>query len=186
MSFNVGLHESQTPLLVSPYENFIFTVSTQTFAVQSGNGYPGQGGCFYGKEGRCFVSQYRVVYVAKQVQAGENAQKSCSIPFYAIREWKFHVDYFGKKTWHGLVNPIQGGGLVGIGSFQLRFASHGFEEFQRHLQPLLVQSRDLYEKIAAIETPSILMVPAASSENTQHSQAYYSSKEPFTIYKMVE
>lgn len=27
----------------------------------------------------------------------------------------------GKKTWRGHVNPIQGGGLLGIGFFQLRF-----------------------------------------------------------------
>ena len=72
-------------------------IKLELTALVSPSGYPGQGGCFYGKEGRCFVSQYRVVYVAKQVQAGENAQKSCSIPFYAIREWKFHVDYFGKS-----------------------------------------------------------------------------------------
>lgn len=57
------------------------------------SGYPGQGGCFYGHEGRCFVSQYRVVYVSDT--PGYTAYRSFSLPFYCIRDWGFHVSLFG-------------------------------------------------------------------------------------------
>lgn len=57
------------------------------------SGYPGQGGCFYGHEGRCYVSQYRVVFVSDT--QGYTAYRSFSLPFYCIRDWSFHVSIFG-------------------------------------------------------------------------------------------
>ncbi|KAL3665894.1 hypothetical protein V7S43_009314 [Phytophthora oleae] len=120
MSINVQLHEGQVPYLVSPYENFFFLIDHVKLTVESGNGYPGQGGCFYGGEGRCYVSQYRLVFVADA--AGEDAAyRSFSLPFYGIRDWNFDVSLFGAKSWKGHVNRVPGGGLVGIGRFRMEF-----------------------------------------------------------------
>lgn len=58
------------------------------------SGYPGQGGCFYGGEGRCYVSQYRLVFVSDGAQES-NAYQSFSLPFYGIRDWSFDVSFFG-------------------------------------------------------------------------------------------
>lgn len=65
------------------------------FALRECSGYPGQGGCFYGHEGRCYVSHYRVVFVSDTL--GYTAYRSFSLPFYCIRDWRFHVSIFG--TW---------------------------------------------------------------------------------------
>jgi hypothetical protein len=58
------------------------------------SGYPGLGGYFYGCEGKCYVSQYRIVFVSENTQY--TAYASFSLPHYAIRDWSFHVSIFGK------------------------------------------------------------------------------------------
>jgi hypothetical protein len=122
MSINVQLHEAAVPYLVSPYESFFFLVHHVKLSVESGkcvalcvyacmrlmldlmrrcllpplplgSGYPGQGGCFFGREGRCYVSQYRLVFVSDG--PAYTAYRSFSLPFYAIRDWDFRVGYFG-------------------------------------------------------------------------------------------
>jgi hypothetical protein len=62
------------------------------------SGYPGQGGCFYGGEGRCYVSQYRLVFVANTAREN-SAYQSFSLPFYGIRDWSFDVSLFGASDW---------------------------------------------------------------------------------------
>ncbi|EEY55953.1 uncharacterized protein PITG_08699 [Phytophthora infestans T30-4] len=120
MSINVQLHGGVVPYLVSPVENFFFLIRHVELAVESGNGYPGQGGCFYGGEGRCYVSQYRLVFVSDAAREN-SAYQSFSLPFYGIRDWTFDVSIFGAKSWKGHVNRVPGGGLVGIGKFTVDF-----------------------------------------------------------------
>ncbi|DAZ92580.1 TPA: hypothetical protein N0F65_012810 [Lagenidium giganteum] len=181
MSMNVQLHEDTVPYLVSPYGHVIFLIQGVKLTVESGNGYPGQGGCFYGQPGRCYVSQYRIVYVS---DAPQTAYKSFSIPFYTIKSWQFHVGLLGKKVWRGNVNPIPGGGLVGVGLFTLQFMTHGFDEFRSHVEPLLAQSRSLHEQLAALQTPSVLMVPAKIADPSEGKVplAYFAPEDPFTIF----
>ncbi|KAG2508548.1 hypothetical protein BBJ29_000631 [Phytophthora kernoviae] len=93
MSINVQLHEEAVPYLVSPYENFFFLIHHVKLIVESGNGYPGQGGCFYSQGGRCYVSQYRLVFVSTTA-AESSAYQSVSLPFYGIRDWSFDVSFF--------------------------------------------------------------------------------------------
>ncbi|KUF81961.1 hypothetical protein AM587_10007743 [Phytophthora nicotianae] len=103
MSINVQLHEGVVPYLVSPYEKFFFLIHHVKLTVESGNGYPGQGGCFYGGEGRCYVSQYRLVFVADAAR-GNAAYQSFSLPFYGIRDWSF--DSYGFDEFRNHVLPL--------------------------------------------------------------------------------
>ncbi|TYZ64158.1 hypothetical protein PybrP1_004452 [[Pythium] brassicae (nom. inval.)] len=182
MSINVELLDDVAPYLVSPYESFFFLVPRVKLTVESGNGYPGQGGCFYGHEGRCFVSQYRVVYVSDT--ADYTAYRSFSLPFYCIRDWRFHVSIFGAKAWRGHVNPVPGGGLVGIGAFTLDFLGLGFEEFRSHVLPLLEGSRSVHEQFVQRSQPSVLMVPAKIVDPNERERrvAYYACEDPMTLF----
>ncbi|KAF1328823.1 hypothetical protein FI667_g6511, partial [Globisporangium splendens] len=182
MSVNVALHESVVPYLVSPYENFFFMIQHVKLTVESGNGYPGQGGCFYGHEGRCYVSQYRIVFVSDTTEY--TAYKSFSLPFYCIRDWKFHISFLGAKSWRGHVNPVPGGGLVGIGTFTLDFLSFGFDEFRNHIDPLLESSRAVHRQFNELSTPSVLMVPAKiiNPQERNRKIAYVSPQDPMTLF----
>ncbi|KAE9122655.1 hypothetical protein PF010_g6680 [Phytophthora fragariae] len=171
MSINVQLHDGAMPYLVSPYENFFFLIHHVKLSVESGNGYPGQGGCFYGGGGRCYVSQYRLVFVSDEVQEG-NAYQSFSLPFYGIRDWSFDVSFFGAKSWKGHVNRVPGGGLVGVGRFALEFQSFGFDEFRNHVLPLLENSRALHRQFRDLATPSVLLVPGKCLISTEHRNIF--------------
>ncbi|CAH0480176.1 unnamed protein product [Peronospora belbahrii] len=158
MSINVQLHDAMVPYLVSPYEHFFFLIHHVTLTVESGNGYPGQGGCFYGGKGRCYVSQYRLVFVSDRAREN-SAYQSFSLPFYGIRDWHFNVSFFGAKGWKGHVNRVPGGGLIGVGTFTMGFLSFGFEEFRNHVLPLLENSRALHHQFGNLTIPSVMLVP---------------------------
>ncbi|CEG41762.1 WW domain binding protein WBP-2, contains GRAM domain [Plasmopara halstedii] len=184
MSINVQLHEGAVPILVSPYENFFFLIYRVKLTVESGNGYPGQGGCFYSNEGRCYISQYRLVFVSS-VARDNAAYQSFSLPFYGIRDWSFDVSLFGKKFWKGHVNPVPGGGLVGVGKFIMEFLSYGFDEFRNHVLPLLANSRSLHQQFRHLTTPSVLLVPGELEENNESDSrrlAYCSAEDPMTLF----
>ncbi|KAG6622169.1 WW domain binding protein WBP-2, contains GRAM domain [Phytophthora cinnamomi] len=183
MSINVQLHDGAVPYLVSPYENFFFLIHRVKLSVESGNGYPGQGGCFYGGEGHCYVSQYRLVFVSDGAQEG-GAYQSFSLPFYGIRDWSFDVSFLGAKSWKGHVNRVPGGGLVGVGRFVLEFLSFGFEEFRNHVLPLLENSRAMHQQFRDLATPSVLLVPGKAEEQdgTPKRLAYYSAEDPMTLF----
>ncbi|KAJ0397725.1 hypothetical protein P43SY_007193 [Pythium insidiosum] len=182
MSINVQLHENAVPYLVSPYESFFFLIDGVKLTVESGNGYPGQGGCFFGREGRCYVSQYRIVFVTDP--ALPSAYRSFSLPFYCIREWQFRVSLLGYKTWRGLVNRVPGGGLVGVGRFTLEFQSHGFDEFRRHIEPLLDGSRGLFSQFENLTSPSVLLLPGKLPDPHEGKQrtAFFAPHDPMTIF----
>ncbi|KAL4150808.1 hypothetical protein PRNP1_010205 [Phytophthora ramorum] len=182
MSINVQLHGA-VPYLVSPCETFFFLIHHVKLAVESGNGYPGQGGCFYGGEGRCYVSQYRLVFVSDHAQEN-SAYQSFSLPLYAIRDWSFDVSLFGAKSWKGHINQVPGGGLVGPGRFTMEFLSVGFDEFRNHLLPLLENSRALHRQFRDLTTPSVLMVPGKLQEYDGSSRrlAYCSADDPMTLF----
>ncbi|ETP29167.1 hypothetical protein F442_21652 [Phytophthora nicotianae P10297] len=184
MSINVQLHEGVVPYLVSPYEKFFFLIHHVKLTVESGNGYPGQGGCFYGGEGRCYVSQYRLVFVADAAR-GNAAYQSFSLPFYGIRDWSFDVSIFGAKSWKGHVNRVPGGGLVGIGKFTMEFLSYGFDEFRNHVLPLLENSRSLHRRFRDLSTPSVLLLPGkleGRGDGDSRRLAYYSADDPMTLF----
>ncbi|KAG1710334.1 hypothetical protein DVH05_017338 [Phytophthora capsici] len=184
MSINVQLHDGQVPYLVSPYENFFFLIDHVKLTVESGNGYPGQGGCFYGGEGRCYVSQYRLVFVSGAASE-DIAYRSFSLPLYGIRDWSFDVSLFGAKSWKGHVNRVPGGGLVGIGRFRMEFLSFGFDEFRNHLVPLLENSRALHHQFRNLTTPSVLLVPGkleGQDNDGLRRLAYCSQDDPMTLF----
>ncbi|CAI5727041.1 unnamed protein product [Hyaloperonospora brassicae] len=179
MSSNVELQDAadngaRLPSRVSPHELFFFQIHHVTLTVESGTGYPGQGGCFYGGRGRCDVSQYRLVFVSDRARE-TSACQSFSLPLYGIRDWRFDTSFFGAKSWQGHVNCVPGGGLVG---------SAGFEEFRNHVVPLLEGSRDLHRQFCDLTTPSMLMVPGKSDgqEDSPRRFAYCSAADPFTLY----
>ncbi|KAG7380918.1 hypothetical protein PHYPSEUDO_006688 [Phytophthora pseudosyringae] len=186
MSANVQLHDGVAPYLVSPCENFFFLIHHVKLAVESGNGYPGQGGCFYGGEGRCYVSQYRLVFVSDLAANRESAAyQSFSLPFYGIRDWSFDVSLFGAKSWKGHVNRVPGGGLVGTGRFTLEFLSFGFEEFRSHVLPLLENSRALHGQFRDLANPSVLLVPGhleGRDDGGSRRLAYCSADDPMTLF----
>ncbi|KAI9918652.1 hypothetical protein PsorP6_011651 [Peronosclerospora sorghi] len=188
MSINVLLHDATMPYLVSPCENIFFSMEHVSLTVLSGKsvfslGYPGQGGCFHGGEGRCYVSQYRIVFVSNS--ARENtAYQSFSLPFYGIRDWCFDVSFFGAKSWKGHVNRVPGGGLVGVGSFTMTFMHLGFEEFRNHVLPLLENSRSLHRQFRDVSDTSVLLVPGKldGQDGGSRRLAYYSVHDPMTLY----
>uniref|UniRef100_A0AAV1UTB1 Uncharacterized protein n=1 Tax=Peronospora matthiolae TaxID=2874970 RepID=A0AAV1UTB1_9STRA len=176
MSMNVELHDDAagSPALVSPSEHFFFQIQHVTLKVESGTGYPGQGGCFYGGRGRCYVSQYRLVFVSDRSRE-HRAYQSFSLPLYGIRDWRFDTSFFGAKRWTGRVNCVPGGGLVG---------STGFEEFRNHVLPLLEDSRALLRQFHDLSTPSVLMIPgkADGQDDSSRRFAYCSAADPFTLF----
>ena len=93
MSFNPALHEGRFPIPVALDEQYMMVLDGTRLSVESGNGYPGQGGCFYGTLGTLYVSKYRVVYVERQFIRPEF--RSFSIPLYAVKEWRFYRGYLG-------------------------------------------------------------------------------------------
>ncbi|TMW67101.1 hypothetical protein Poli38472_012217 [Pythium oligandrum] len=188
MSINVQLHADVVPYLVSPYESFFFLMDHVKLTVESGSGYPGEGGCFYGHTGRCYVSQYRVVVVSDPNV--RTAYRSFSLPFYCIRDWSFSVGWLGAQTWRGHVNPVPGGGLIGVGRFSLQFLSHGFEEFRRHLEPVLEGSRLLFQRFSRLEAPSVLLLPGKlpgqADDDGSKRIAYCAPTDPFTLYILAD
>ncbi|CAI5738558.1 unnamed protein product [Peronospora farinosa] len=181
MSMNVQLHDAVVPYLVSPYENFFFLIHHVRLTVESGNGYPGQGGCFYGSEGCCYVSHYRLVFVSDRAME-QTAYQSFSLPLYGIRDWCFHVSFLGVKSWKGHVNCVPGGGLVGVGKFTMEFLSVGFEEFRNHVRPLLEHSRALHRQFCDLTSPSVLLVPGKRQEGDAMRLVYCSVEDPMTLF----
>ncbi|RLN91324.1 hypothetical protein BBJ28_00014564 [Nothophytophthora sp. Chile5] len=176
MSINVQLHEAAVPYLVSPYENFFFLVHHVKLTVESGK-------YVRASYWSCYVSQYRLVFVS-DTAAQNSGYQSFSLPLYGIRDWSFDVSFFGAKSWKGHVNPVPGGGLVGVGRFSLEFLSFGFDEFRNHVLPLLENSRALHRQFRDLATPSVLMVPAklADADGKTRRLAYYAAEDPMTLF----
>lgn len=115
--------------------------------------------------------------------------------------------YSGSCSWRGHVNRVPGGGLVGIGAFNLDFLvrahsysphatwersravqSTGFEEFRRHVEPLLENSRAIYSQFLALSAPSVLMVPAKVVDPDAPPQriAYFAPEDPMTLFLITD
>ncbi len=57
-----------------------------------------------------------------------------------------------------------GGGLVGVGKFSFTFLSVGFDEFISFYHPIFENSRELYQQMSRLPTPSIVQVPGKKKE----------------------
>jgi hypothetical protein len=110
MSVDPILLADNTPMLISPFESFVFCLENVQFSVSSGMGYPGQGGVYHGKRGRLFLSSYRVVYVEMDPAVMRHF-RSFSLPLYALFTTRFEArsTFFGRPPrWTGVVAPIPG------------------------------------------------------------------------------
>ncbi|CAK4694659.1 hypothetical protein LEN26_006880 [Aphanomyces euteiches] len=185
MSVDPILLQDNSPMLVSPFERFLFVLDDVTFNVFSGAGYPGQGGVFYGKRGRLYLSSYRLVYV--EMDPTNRHFRSFSLPLYAIAfNHRFRTPhYMGKPTYEGVVAPVPGGGLVGPGKFCFTFLGVGFPEFKSFYEPIFENSRSLFAQMQALPQASIVQVPGpVSLEEASSSKqlAFISPSDPFTLF----
>ncbi|OQR87453.1 hypothetical protein ACHHYP_08824 [Achlya hypogyna] len=184
MSVDAIVLTDMTPMLVSPFERFDFVLSDVKFSIHSGSGYPGEGGVYVGKVGRLFLSAYRLVYV--EMDATNRHFRSFSLPLYAIHSnHRFHTPYIGRPTYEGVVSPVPGGGLVGLGRFAFTFLRVGFDEFQSFYAPVFANSRALHTSVAALESPSIVQVPGPetfSRQSPTRKLAFCSPNDHFTLF----
>jgi hypothetical protein len=61
--------------------------------------------------------------------------------------------------------------------------SHGFDEFRRHIEPVLSHSRPLYDQFAALPAPSVLLLPGKlPSEDHEGRIAFCAPQDPMTIF----
>ncbi|KAF0741260.1 hypothetical protein AaE_008681 [Aphanomyces astaci] len=185
MSVDPILLHDNSPMLITPFERFIFVLDDVSFNVFSGAGYPGQGGVYYGKRGRLYVSSYRLVYV--ELDPSNRHFRSFSLPLYNIASsHRFCVPYFGRPTYEGIVSSVPGGGLVGPGKFCVTFHGVGFDEFRSFYAPLFDHSRDLHRQMHALPTASIVQVPGPvslqSAEVLKQKLAFTNPADPFTLF----
>ena len=123
----------------------VATFQQEPVVIRSHSGYPGQGGCFYGGRGRCYVSQYASCLC--RIDHGSIVRTSPSlcrctvfvtgalIRASLVREIDEQqvvvaeidisscvgMELTGAKRWTGRVNCVPGGGLVGVGTFAMEF-----------------------------------------------------------------
>ncbi|OQS05787.1 hypothetical protein THRCLA_02123 [Thraustotheca clavata] len=184
MSVDPILHGDSTPMLISPFERFHFVLNNVKFSILSGSGYPGEGGMYVGRLGRLYLSSYRLIYV--ETDPGIRQFRSFSLPLHAIHSnHHFQTHFFSYPTYEGLIVPVPGGGLVGIGRFKFTFLGVGFEEFQSFYAPLFANSRNLYEQMQQRSSPSIVQVPgpdAFKRAGNSKKIAFCSPNDPFTLF----
>lgn len=60
----------------------------------------------------------------------------------------------------------------------------GFDEFRRHVLPLLEGSRGVHEQFVQRSQPSVLMVPAKIVDPNERERrvAYYAREDPMTLF----
>ena len=175
------------PIVVSTEEFFLDCFSNTRFYIESGNGYPGTGGCYYGKTGKTFVSKYRIVYVESHF--AEARFRAFSLPLYALSNLKYNRGYFGSRTFTGTVAQVPRGGLASSGTFTLTFNDGGLTAFQDLLLTLLDDAMELQQKILAVDGPAIALLPLPSEEECKKASAvpaaaaaYLNPSKPNTVY----
>lgn len=64
----------------------------------------------------------------------------------------------------------------------------GFEEFRRHVEPLLENSRAIYSQFQTLSAPSVLMVPAKVVDPNAPPQriAYFAPEDPMTLFLITD
>jgi len=131
-------------------ETFVSCDEDIKIEVESGNGFPGNGGCYFG-EGKLYVTDRRLLFI----RAGPNTQfNSFSIPFALLQKIKIKTPFLSSAYISGETKPIQHGGLNGNGRFILRF---GNSELMRSVYNLAQQQwkdykaavdKEPYERVA--------------------------------------
>jgi len=113
-------------------ETFVSCDEDIKIEVESGNGFPGNGGCYFG-DGKLYVTDRRLLFI----RAGPNTQfNSFSIPFALLQKIKIKTPFLSSAYISGETKPINHGGLNGNGRFILRF---GNSELMRSVYNLAQQ-----------------------------------------------
>lgn len=90
------------------------------FSIESGSGYPGQGGCFYSC-GKLYLTNVRLIIVPDVPSA---FLTGFTLPFTLMKECSLETPWIGDAVVKGVIEPIEGGGLKGMGNFTIIFPSN--------------------------------------------------------------
>eukprot|EP00164_Ancoracysta_twista_P001644 GFYU01002159.1.p1 GENE.GFYU01002159.1~~GFYU01002159.1.p1 ORF type:complete len:346 (-),score=43.74 GFYU01002159.1:166-1203(-) len=130
MALNPEIASSGTPINL-PHEVWAFSKNNVKFSVESGNGYPGQGGNYYGS-GVVYLSSWRCILV---FVPGNHVCRAIEIPLHGVKEHKLNQPIFGSNSVSGQVEPLPGRGLHSVAKFKLTFESGGGPEFYQMFSP---------------------------------------------------
>lgn len=126
-------------------ETFLSCDEDIKIEVESGNGFPGRGGCYYGT-GKLYVSDRRLLFI----RAGPNPQfNSFSIPYCLLKKFKLKTPFFSSAYLNGEVRPVPHGGLNGNGTIILKFEN---AELMRSVYNLVQQQITVF-KVAVDKEP---------------------------------
>ncbi len=129
MSVNPRLREPGGPPELMHGESVVLKQDGVAFEMESGGGFPGRGGNWYGK-GDVYLTEHRIVFVKRPVTS--ESFVSFSLPLSLIESCKLHQPIFGANYFAGSVLPVtsdRAGGMAGRGEFKLRFNRGGVTDF---------------------------------------------------------
>eukprot|EP01137_Pigoraptor_chileana_P019100 Opistho-2@79659 len=112
-------------VLIPPGERMMYSTTGVQFSIESGGGYPGNNGSYYGK-GDVILTDRRILFVTKPPL---EVFKSFALPFELIFDAKLNQPIFGANNFSGKVDPVADAGLAGTGEFKLTFKNGGAAEF---------------------------------------------------------
>ncbi len=131
--------ETPSPVLVQGEKLFIEQVGV-SMDYSSGNGYPGQGNSYFIQTGSMFLTNIRVIYIAKPVQNIPPTVFSftnLNMPLHNVQDPQLAQPWFSCNRIDAIIIPVPNGGLTMNGKAKFHFNEGGAFEFLstlKHLQ----------------------------------------------------
>ncbi|TPX63983.1 hypothetical protein SpCBS45565_g06225 [Spizellomyces sp. 'palustris'] len=159
MSLNgAQLDAENKPILVSGEKIFLNQDGVR-LEYESGNGYPGQGNNFYSQKGTLFLTNRRVIYVARPHM---DFFRNLNVPLTNLRNGKLIQPWFDANRYEATVEPVPNGGLNLVGQVKFTFKEGGGFEFSS-------MSMQLRSRLTGETLPHEEALPLYTQEDTSSS-----------------
>ncbi|KAJ1944297.1 hypothetical protein FBU59_002642 [Linderina macrospora] len=160
-----------------PHENFLYHCNGVSFDLKIGDGYPANSLAYTATTGTAFVSNQRIVFLAKPTaskpSAGPTRINSFTAPHSNLRDQKFSQPMFGANRFEATVVPVAGGGVPSNARLTLTFKEGGGYDFATKV-------REMGERIQQIgEVPAYdEQLPAYDHPPTYRDENAYPEEAP--------
>ncbi|KAJ2002193.1 hypothetical protein GGI04_001399 [Coemansia thaxteri] len=172
-----------------PNENFLYHCSGVKFELKLGDGYPGSSTGHKSPSGTAFVSNQRIVFLAKTTthenSTNADSVNSFTIPHAYLRDAKFVQPLFGANRFEAQTVPAPGGNIPPHAALILSFTEGGgfdFAAIARKISERMQETGTVpphEEELPGYdEPPAPSVLPRAATHPTYSAPSYPSDAPP--------